>query len=101
AICGFWPKKSRLDSRLGAYVARRPALTDVRTVVYPSFVSQGDTIPVSPSREQAPEPPRQSRKGMWGTLATFGLFILAKLKGVLLLLKALPAAKLLLTTGSM
>ncbi len=46
-------------------------------------------------------PPRSGSKGIGSVLVGVGLLILAKLKGVLILLKALPMGKLLLTTGSM
>jgi hypothetical protein len=45
--------------------------------------------------------PQRNGKGVGSLLAGLGLLTLAKLKGVLFLLKALPVGKLLITTGSM
>jgi Zn-dependent protease len=60
-----------------------------------------EQLPAGPPTEPvAPEPPR--RKGTSkSVLAAGAMAVLAKAKGLLLLLKALPAAKLLLTMGSM
>jgi Zn-dependent protease len=60
-----------------------------------------ERLPASPPTEPvAPEPPRR-RGTSKSVLAAGAMAILAKAKGLLLLLKGLPAAKLLLTTGSM
>ncbi len=53
-------------------------------------------------RELEPaEGPRPSRTGLWASLGAGALLVLSKLKGVLVLLKALPFAKFGLTSLSM
>lgn len=54
-----------------------------------------------PTATVPPRPAPQSERGAWGGLAALGALVLAKGKGLLLLLKALPAGKLLVTSLSM
>jgi len=53
-----------------------------------------------PDQKPAPAPPNQ-RRGPWVTITGLALFALSKLKFLLVGLKALPFAKILLTSGSM
>jgi Zn-dependent protease len=61
------------------------------------------SLPPSASYSTSPKgaPPQTNTKGIWSVLAGVGLLVLAKLKGLVILLKALPVGKLLITTGSM
>lgn len=53
-------------------------------------------------REPTPDPaPPKKPRGPWGTIAALGALALGKLKFLLVGLKALPFAKVLLTSGSM
>lgn len=53
-----------------------------------------------PERAPDPAPPKKPR-GPWGTIAAVGALALGKLKFLLIGLKALPFAKVLLTSGTM
>ena len=58
--------------------------------------------PVVAEAERKPDPaPPQKPRGPWVTIAALGMLALSKLKFLLIGLKALPFAKILLTSGTM
>jgi Zn-dependent protease len=67
-----------------------------------SPLGEGRFQPPLAESEQKPEPaPPSQRRGPWVTVTGLALFALSKLKFLLVGLKALPFAKILLTSGSM
>lgn len=64
-------------------------------------MSDHDPLPTPSVKGPTRERNHGSGKGLWGVLGGLGLLALTKLKGLLILLKALPVSKMLLTTGSM
>lgn len=68
----------------------------------PSYGSSGQPAPelVQPAPQPVPPTPKKSRS-IWTTIASVGLLALSKAKLLLVGLKALPFAKVLLTSGTM
>src|SRR6187551_591458 len=67
-----------------------------------SQFGEGQFRPVGAEPERKPEPaPPQKPRGPWLTIGALALFGLSKLKFVLVGLKALPFAKILLTSSTM
>lgn len=67
-----------------------------------SQLGEGQFRPVLADSEQKPDPaPPQKPRGPWVTIAAFVALTLGKLKFLLIGLKALPFAKILLTSGTM